>query len=55
MNALKARLEGKKTYIGIVAAAVYSVLITAGVVDSDELVWTVILAWTGVSLRAAVK
>lgn len=55
MNALLARLQGRKTYIGIVAACAYSLLIAAGVVTDNELVWTAILAWTGVSLRSAVK
>ena len=52
---MKEFLDGKKTYIGIVAAAVYSILITAGIVCSDELVWTIIAAWTGVSLRSAIS
>jgi hypothetical protein len=48
-------LKGYKTYIGIVAAAVYSILIYAGVLASDEIVWTAIAAWTGISYRAALS
>lgn len=46
-------LNGKKTYIGIAAGAVYSVLIALNVVPSNELVWTLIVGWTGVSFRLA--
>lgn len=47
-------LSGYKTYIGIVAFAVYAILITAGVVESNELVWTAIATWTGVAYRMAI-
>ena len=46
-------LDGKKTYIGIAAGVVYSVLIALNVVQSDELVWTAIAGWTGVAFRLA--
>ena len=49
-----ASLNGYKTYIGVIAAAVYSILIYASVVESNELIWTAIAAWTGISLRAAI-
>jgi len=48
-------LEGKKTIIGILAGALYSILITTKVVPSDNMVWTVIATWTGVSYRLAIK
>lgn len=48
-------LEGKKTYIGIAAGAVYSVLIALGYVESNELVWTAIGTYTGISFRLALK
>ena len=54
MSKVIAYLSGKKTYIGVVASAVYLVAIQAGWVDSNEYVWGVIVAWTGVSLRAAI-
>jgi len=46
-------LDGKKTYIGIFLGVVYSVLIALNVVESNELVWTAIVGWTGVSFRLA--
>lgn len=55
MNTIISRLAGRKTYIGIAAACVYSAAIYLGVVESNELVWTAILGYTGVSLRMAVK
>lgn len=48
-------LKGKKTLLGILVACLYSVLIYFKIVDSNELIWTAILGWTGVSLRLAVK
>lgn len=48
-------LNGKKTYIGILAGAIYSILVSAGVVENSEMVWTLILTWTGVSFRAALN
>lgn len=53
MQKLLTYLDGKKTYIGIAVGAVYSVLIATGVVESNELVWTAIAGWTGVSFRLA--
>ena len=46
-------LEGKKTYIGIALGAIYQILITSGVVESETVIWTAILTWTGVSFRMA--
>lgn len=46
-------LKGKKTFIGVAVAVAYSVAIYFGVVESNELVWTAIFGWTGVSLRLA--
>ena len=48
-------LDGNKTYIGIGVGVVYSVLIALGVVPSNELIWSAIVAWTGVSFRLALK
>lgn len=48
-------LEGKKTYLGIIASAIYSILIYSGVCESNDLVWTAILTYTGVSFRMAIK
>lgn len=46
-------LKGRKTYIGIVAGSIYACLCIAGITDNNELVWTLIAAWTTVSFRAA--
>lgn len=48
-------LKGKKTYIGIAAGVVYSVAIQLGYVASEEAIWTVIVAWTGIAFRLAQK
>lgn len=48
-------LNGKKTFIGVTLSVAYSVLVYFGVVESNELVWTALLGWTGVSLRLATK
>lgn len=48
-------LNGKKTFLGIAAGAIYSVLIALGVVESNEWVWTAIATWTGVAFRLAQK
>jgi len=55
MEGIRDWLDGKKTYIGFAAVAIYSALIYAGATDSNDLVWGLITAWTGVSLRAAVS
>lgn len=55
MKEIFASLSGNKTFIGVVASAVYLVLIQAGVVESNEAVWGAIVLWTGVSLRLAIK
>jgi len=55
MEKVKAFLEGKKSYIGIGLGVVYSVLIALNVVPSNELIWTAIVGWTGVSFRLALK
>jgi len=48
-------LNGKKSYFGIAAGVIYSVLIALGVVESNELVWATIVGFTGVSFRLAIK
>lgn len=48
-------LSGKKTYIGVIAGAVYQILILTGHADSDPAVWTAIATWTGISFRLAVS
>lgn len=55
MNKVISFLEGKKTIIGVVAGAVYSVLIQQGVVENNQYVWTAIATWTGISFRLAVR
>lgn len=55
LNKIISALEGKKTYIGIGAGVVYSILIQLGLVESNETVWTAILGWTGVAFRLAAK
>mgnify|MGYP001596124388 FL=1 len=55
LTQIVAFLAGKKTYIGIAAGVTYSVLIYFKVVESNELVWSAILAWTGIAFRLAVK
>lgn len=53
MSNLLNYLNGKKTIIGILAGAIYSVLITFGVVPDNPMVWTLIVGWTGISYRLA--
>ena len=48
-------LNGKKAYIGIGIGVLYSVLIYLGIVESNEIIWTAIVGWTGVAFRLAVK
>lgn len=55
MSGIAEWLSGRKTYIGVIASAIYLVLIQAGVVPSNEAVWGAIVLWTGVSLRASIK
>ena len=55
MNDITSFLSGYKTYIGIAASLVYAALISLGTVESEEMVWAVILAWTGFSLRAGIS
>lgn len=55
MKKLATKLDGKKTIIGIVAGAAYSVLIATGVVESNEMIWTLIATWTGISFRLALN
>ena len=47
-------LDGKKTYLGIAAGIVYSVLIYFHVVQNNDLVWTALFGWTGISARVAI-
>ena len=42
-------LSGKKTYIGFIAFVAYAIAIQFFGVPSDEAVWGIIVAWTGVS------
>jgi len=55
MNSIINFLSGKKTYIGIVVGAVYSILIALGVAPDSQIVWTIIVSWTGISFRLAVS
>lgn len=55
MQKLLTYLEGRKTIIGIIIGAVYSVLISLGIVESNEIIWALIATWTGVSYRLALK
>lgn len=48
-------LNGKKTILGILVGAIYSIAISLGWVDNNEYIWTAIVAWTGVSFRLAQK
>jgi hypothetical protein len=48
------KLDGKKTYIGIAFGIIYSVLIYFKVAVSNDLLWTAIAGWTGVSARVAI-
>lgn len=41
--------SGKKTYMGFAAVVVYSALIQFAGVGSEEAIWGLIVAWTGVS------
>jgi hypothetical protein len=48
-------LKGKKTFIGITVGAIYSLLIYLNAVHNNQLVWTLIATWTGVSTRLAIS
>jgi hypothetical protein len=48
-------LDGKKTILGFMAVVIYAGLIQFAGVPSEEVVWGIIVAWTGVSLRLAQK
>lgn len=48
-------LSGRKTYIGIVAGIVYSVLVYFNVVPYNQMVVTIITGWTGVSAVAHIS
>lgn len=60
MNALKsllAVLDGKKTYLGFIAAGILGLSWSSGLVSdrTAEILATLIATWTGISLRAAVQ
>lgn len=48
------KLSGYKTYLGIGAGLGYLIAIQYFGVDSNETVWGLIAAWTGVSIRNAI-
>lgn len=48
-------LEGKKTYLGVAAGVAYSLLVYYKVAADNQLVWTLIAGWTGVSARLAIS
>lgn len=50
---LQSFLNGKKTFIGITAGVIYSILIYIHQVPNNQMVWTAIGGWTGVSFRLA--
>jgi hypothetical protein len=54
---LRSLLNGKKTYLGMIAAGVLGILFASGLVDEKTagIAASVITAWTGVSMRAAVE
>ena len=54
-SGVTAWLDGKKTYIGVIAGVVYSVLVYFNAVPNNQMVWTIIAGWTGVSARAAIS
>ena len=49
------KLDGYKTYLGILLGVVYSVLIYFNVVTSNDLIWTSIAGFTGISARLAIS
>jgi len=51
---IQATLSGKKTIIGIVAGAVYSAVIYLHPELNNQLVWTLIGTFTGISARLAI-
>lgn len=55
MNKLSSFLSGKKTIIGVIAGAIYSILIALGYVSDNQIVWTAIATWTGISFRLALN
>jgi len=52
-------LNGKKSYIGIIVFGVYNILVSIfpnlGETVKPELVNTLLLTWTGISFRDALK
>ena len=48
-------LDGRKRAIGLAAAFIYGGLVTAGLVDYNDTVVALILAWTGVGYIHAAK
>ena len=48
-------LDGRKTYLGIAIGVIYSIAIYFGIVPNNQIIWTLILGWTGVAFRLAVE
>ena len=46
--------DGKKTIIGILVGAMYSVLIYYAILPDNYLAWTVIATWTGIAFRLGI-
>lgn len=51
MNKFLTWFDGKKTIIGIIVGAIYSVLISLGYAPYSDVAWTMIIAYTGVAFK----
>lgn len=47
--------EGKKTILGILAGAIYSILIYYGVVPTNEMIWLTLATYTGISFKLGIN
>lgn len=51
-------VNGNKTDMGVIAAGIYSILLTTTNIETlinPELIWTAIGMWTGVAVRDAIR
>jgi len=57
IQAIRAFLDGRKTYLGMIAGGILGILWSYGLISDDtaRLVATIIATWTGISMRAAIS
>ena len=55
MSNLWKRIDGAKTYIGLIAAGILGIAVTMGWATWDQVDWLAVLitTWTGVAIRHA--